>query len=114
MRKAREILIDVVKKSEFWNGNHEPEVWFMELGDQTITLWVAAWADDAGKAWRLKCDILDNALHRLQEAGIPLPRTRFQSLQETPQYPGHAGLEAASNVLERPLGAKAERGSTPE
>ncbi|UCF81504.1 MAG: mechanosensitive ion channel [Acidobacteriota bacterium] len=78
VKKAREILIEVAKESKNWNGKDEPEVWFMELGEQTICLWIAAWADDPDKAWRLGCDILDNALRRFQEEGIPLPRRRFQ------------------------------------
>jgi glycine betaine/choline ABC-type transport system substrate-binding protein/small-conductance mechanosensitive channel len=78
VKKAREILIDVAKESKNWNGQEEPVVWFMELSEQSVTLWVAAWADDPGKAWGLYCDILDNALRRFQEEGIPVPRQRFQ------------------------------------
>ena len=78
VRKAREVLIDIVKKSQHWNGQEEPVVWFMELGEQTITLWVAAWADNPAEAWGLKCDILDNALVRFKEEGVALPRRRYQ------------------------------------
>ena len=76
--KAREVLVDIVKQSENWNGQDEPVVWFMELGQQTIVLWAAAWADDPKKAWGLKCDILDNALRRFREEDIALPRRRYQ------------------------------------
>lgn len=78
VRKARVVLVGIVKKSPHWNGQGEPVVWFMELGEQTITLWVAAWADDPAKAWGLKCDILDNALVRFKEEGVALPRRRYQ------------------------------------
>ncbi len=78
VKKARSIIIDVVKQSRNWNGQGEPDIWFMELGQQTITLWVAAWADDPGKAWDLSCDILENALDRFKQEGIALPRRRYQ------------------------------------
>ncbi len=78
MKKARSILIDVVKNSKYWNGHDEPQIWLMELGEETVTLWVAAWADDPAKAWELQCDVRDNALERFKEEGIPLPPRRFQ------------------------------------
>ena len=78
VEKAREIIIDVIKQSGFWNGQDEPVVWFMALGEQTITLWAAAWADGPAQAWGLKCAILDGALRRFKEEGIALPRRRYQ------------------------------------
>ena len=78
VEKARAILIEIIKNSESWNGQDEPVVWFMELGEQTLTLWAAAWADSPSGAWKLKCDILDNALVRFREEGIALPRRRYQ------------------------------------
>jgi small-conductance mechanosensitive channel len=78
VKRAGEILVDIAKKSRNWNGREEPVVWFMELGDQSITLWVAAWADDPMKAWGLYCDILDNALREFRDEGIPGPRQRFK------------------------------------
>ena len=78
LQKARSILIDVAKKSKYWNGQEEPAVWFMEMGRQTITLWVAAWADDPSAAWGLSCDIRDNALERFKQEDIPFPRRRVQ------------------------------------
>jgi len=78
VEKARKILIDVVKQSGHWNGKDEPVVWFMALGEQTITLWAAAWAGSPPKAWQLKCAILDGALKRFKEEGVALPRRRYQ------------------------------------
>jgi len=78
VERAREVLIDIVKRSKHWSGEGEPVVWFMKLGEQTIMLWAAGWADDPAKAWGLKCDILDNALRRFKEEGIALPRRRYQ------------------------------------
>ena len=106
IKKARSILIDVVKQSRHWNGRDEPNIWFMELGEQTITLWVAAWADDPDKAWGLKCDILDNALDRFKQEGIALPRRRYQ--YEDPKL-SESGTRAASETQERDKDSGASR-----
>ena len=76
--KARAILLDVVKRSEHWEGTSEPVVWTMELGEQDLTLWVAAWTTSPASAWGLKCDILEYALERFKQECIPLPRRRYQ------------------------------------
>ena len=99
IKKARSILIDVVKQSRNWNGRDEPNIWFMELGEQTITIWVAAWADDPDKAWGLRCDILDNALDRFRQEGIALPRRHYQ--HEDPKTVFESRTRAASETQER-------------
>jgi len=76
--KARAILLDVVKRSQHWEGTSEPAVWTMELGQHDLTLWVAAWTTTPASAWGLKCDVLENALERFKQEGIPLPRRRYQ------------------------------------
>lgn len=107
VKKARSILIDVVKQSRNWNGQKEPDIWFMELGQQTITLWVAAWADDPDKAWGLRCDILDNALDRFKQEGIPLPRTHYQ--YEDPKTVFESGTHPASGTQERDKDSEVSR-----
>jgi len=82
--KARAILVDVVKHSEHWDGTSEPAVWTMELGEENLTLWVAAWTNSPTDAWGLKCEVLENALKRFRQEDIPLPRRRYQRENPSP------------------------------
>ena len=81
VQRAREILIEIVRDSPNWDRENEPQVWFMEMGQQTIKLWVVAWSENPGKSFELSCHILDHALRRFKEEGIALPRQRFESVR---------------------------------
>ena len=76
----RKLLIEIAKESPNWDKKTEPEVWFMEMYEHTIKLWVVVWAENPFKSFALKYDILDNAVRRFKEEGIPLPRQRFETV----------------------------------
>jgi len=76
--QVKAVLLDIARNSPYIDGEDEPGVWLMELGDRTLELWVAAWAKDPVDAWMLRCDIREKALIELKKRGIPLPRFRLQ------------------------------------
>ncbi|MFQ6041210.1 MAG: hypothetical protein ACE5PV_10170 [Candidatus Poribacteria bacterium] len=74
----KKVLLDIAQNSRYLDGEDEPGVWLMELGDRTLELWVAAWAKDPVDAWMLKCEIREKALREFKARNIPLPRFRLQ------------------------------------
>jgi small-conductance mechanosensitive channel len=75
--QVKEVLLEIARNSPYIDGEDEPGVWLMELGERTLELWIAAWAKDPVDAWMLRCDIREKALVELKKRGIPLPRLRL-------------------------------------
>ena len=76
--EVREILRDTVTDCPSWNGQGAADVWVVGVDRECVHIWLTAWADDPDKAWSLKAEILDKALQRLLDAGVPLPRRHVQ------------------------------------
>lgn len=77
VERVRQRLGELVRGSPHWNGRvHGLQV--VEAGERTIQLRAVVSADDAGKAWDLRCEVREGLVSFLQEldGGRYLPRTR--------------------------------------
>jgi small-conductance mechanosensitive channel len=75
---VKKLLMEIAQNSPYIDSEDPPDVWLMDLGKQTLEIWVAAWAKDPVDAWMLRCDIREKTLKKFKELNIPLPRFRLQ------------------------------------
>ena len=72
IKKAKDVLMDVMKKHSLVLNDPEPSVFVTELADSFVNLAVRPWAK-AEDYWTVYGDILEQSKNALDEAGIEIP-----------------------------------------
>lgn len=73
---VRSLAISAAKTSSAFSEFEEPRFWVMELGRDSTTCWVAAWAESPSASWQLKHEIRTKLASDLHSHGI---RTHLHS-----------------------------------
>jgi len=84
VEKIRNWIKDIVRESEYWNGEGEPGVQVMDFTEKTIKVRALAWAEDPPSAWNLRCEIRENLIDHFREEGLEFPKFRVE--MEEPQH----------------------------
>ncbi|WP_316897463.1 mechanosensitive ion channel domain-containing protein [Pseudodesulfovibrio indicus] len=69
--EVSEIATHVAATSQHHNAQEPPQFWVMRMDKESVTCWVAAWADSPAEAWNLKSDIATRLIREFRERGIP-------------------------------------------
>ena len=71
LEEVSDIATRVASQSPHHNAQEPPQFWVMRMDQQSVTCWVAAWADSPAEAWNLKSDIAVRLIREFRERGIP-------------------------------------------
>jgi small-conductance mechanosensitive channel len=71
LEEVSEIATRVAGQSPHHNAQEPPQFWVMRMDKESVTCWVAAWADSPAEAWNLKSDIAVRLIREFRERGIP-------------------------------------------
>ncbi len=74
---VREIALGAPLSSTNHRDYEPPRFWIMDLGQEHITCWVVAWADNPPEAWLLGHDIRTELVRQLRRRGIHTHRHRI-------------------------------------
>ncbi|AMK10494.1 MAG: mechanosensitive ion channel family protein [Pseudodesulfovibrio sp.] len=69
--EVSDIATRVAATSQHHNAQEPPQFWVMRMDKESVTCWVAAWADSPAEAWNLKSDIATRLIREFQERNIP-------------------------------------------
>jgi small-conductance mechanosensitive channel len=67
--EVERLAIEAARSSKAFAEHEEPRFWLMETGPEAVQCWVAAWANSAPDAWRLKHDTRKNLIPALARRG---------------------------------------------
>ncbi len=67
---VRELAIKAALESPHNANYEEPSFWVMEMGQQGVRCWIAAWADSPTDAWQLGHDIRTRLIVEFNRSGI--------------------------------------------
>jgi len=71
LEEVSDIATRVASQSPHHNAQEPPQFWVMRMDKDSVTCWVAAWADSPAEAWNLKSDIAVRLIKEFRERGIP-------------------------------------------
>ncbi|MEZ7197457.1 mechanosensitive ion channel family protein [Pseudodesulfovibrio karagichevae] len=71
LEEVSDIATRVAGQSRHHNAQEPPQFWVMRMDKESVTCWVAAWADSPAEAWNLKSDIAVRLIREFRERGIP-------------------------------------------
>jgi small-conductance mechanosensitive channel len=71
LEEVSDIATSVASQSPHHNAQEPPQFWVMRMDRESVTCWVAAWADSPAEAWNLKSDIAVRLIREFREQGIP-------------------------------------------
>jgi len=72
LKKAREVLLDELKKNKLVLAEPAPTVAVTELGDSSVDFFVRPWVNTADY-WSVRSEVLEAVKHRLDAEGIEIP-----------------------------------------
>ncbi|WP_394340924.1 mechanosensitive ion channel family protein [Pleomorphovibrio marinus] len=72
LKKAREVILDVLKKDDRIHADPEPVVLFTNFGDSSLDLSVRCWAD-AANLWPVYWDKMEEINNALEDNDIVIP-----------------------------------------
>ena len=78
LEEVSDIATRVAGASRHHNAQEPPQFWVMRLDKESVTCWVAAWADSPAEAWNLKSDIATKLIREFRERNIPTHMNQVQ------------------------------------
>jgi len=70
LEDVKKIAIQAAMDSNYNTRTEEPSFWVMNLEQEAIKCWIAAWANTPGDAWELRADMRRNIQDNLRIKGI--------------------------------------------
>lgn len=72
IKKAKEVIIDVLNANPLVLKNPEPSVMVLDLADSSVNLAIRPWSK-AGDFWNMRCAIIEECKYALDKNGIEIP-----------------------------------------
>ena len=98
IRKARQVLLDLVKSDERIDATPEPIVKVKELGDSAVALELRAWTNTSD-FWQARWDLVERGKMVLEAGGLSIPYPQQDVHIRTYEQPG----EGIGNLI--PVGS---------
>jgi small-conductance mechanosensitive channel len=85
LEQVSDIATRVASQSPHHNAQEPPQFWVMRMDKESVTCWIAAWADSPAEAWNLKSDIAIRLIREFRERGIPTHMNQIHLSQDPPK-----------------------------